>query len=292
MLRLKKPGTQHAKADVLEVVHHEIPENAAGAGAAPIPTPDPPARPAKPGYRDTGMTWRRMLRGIALGEAVGMAALLGAGIYYGIDFFLPAAIAALLFAGAAVWLPRMSKAGAVYSLVVASITLLLLGGMFFGWSGLLYPRSWFEMSFATLSTLGPLAAVVAAIATLRHRDGSDAARVPSRVTAAVCAAVVLVGVVGAATAGDATRLPGDVSLSAKNIAFQQTTLTAKAGDVAIYFENKDPFAHNVEIKGHGTSNAAAGRQSIRHVFTNLAAGTYAFFCAIHPNDMKGTLTVT
>jgi plastocyanin len=282
MLRSKKPAPQPATADVLEVIHHEIPDNAARAGAAPIP---------KRGYRDAGMTWRRMLRGVAITEAASMAVLLTVTTLYGIDFFVPAAIALVLYAGAAVWLPRMSKASAVYALTVSVLTLLLLGAPF-GWTGFLYPQSWFEMAFATVTVLGPLAGIVAGIATLRHRDGVDAAKMPARITAATCAAVVLAGLVGSVFASDATRLPGDVTLAAHNITFEQPTLTAKAGDVAIYLDNKDPFAHNVKIDGHGTSADAPGRHAIRYVFKNLPAGTYAFYCAIHPDDMKGTLRVT
>jgi plastocyanin len=167
----------------------------------------------------------------------------------------------------------------------------MFGGLFFGWTGFTYPQSWFEMSFATITTIVPIAGVVAGIATLRHHDGNNAARTPARATAALAGLVVLAGLVGTATASSATRLPGDVTLTASSIEFEQTALTAKAGDVAIYLKNKDPFAHNVTIDGHGTSKTVNGRQSVRHVFRNLAAGTYAYYCAIH-TDMKGTLTVT
>lgn len=280
MPRLKKPAM--AKPDVLEVIHHEIPDTAAGAGAAPI---------APRSYKDGGMTWRRMLRSVAVAEAVGFTTLIVAGMLYGLSFFAPIAVAAVLYAVAIVLLPRMTKASAVYSLVVCSLTLVMFGGLFFGWAGFKYPNNWFEMTWGTLTVLVPIAGITAAIATLRHKDGTDAAKTPSRAVAAVSAAVVLVGIVGSATASDATRLPGDLTLTAADMKFEQSTLTAKAGDVAIYFENDDPFAHNVKIDGHGTSSDASGRISIRHVFENLGAGSYKYYCAIHP-DMKGTLTVT
>jgi plastocyanin len=210
---------------------------------------------------------------------------------YGMSFFFPGLIAAVLWVGAAALLPRMTKASAVTGLVVASLTLLMFGGAFFAWTGFFYPTNWFEMSFATLSTIVPIAGIVAAIATLKHKDGADAARIPAAVVAGLTVAVVLVGVLGSMFSSDATRLPGDVTLSAMDFEFEQDQLTAKAGDVAIYFENKDGFAHNVEVKGEGVSKDASGRQSIRHVFKGLTAGTYDFFCTIHP-DMEGTLTVT
>lgn len=282
MPRVTKKG-QEAKQDVLEVIHHEIPDTAAGAGAAAIP-----ART----YAEGGMTWRRMLRAVSITEATAFVVLLASVmVIYDLDFFAPIAIAAVLYAGSALWIPRMSKASVVYSLVVNVLALLMFGGMFFGWTGFLYPTSWFEMAWATTTVLVPIAGIVAAVATLRRREGNDAARTTATVTAAVASLVVVVGLVGNAVAKDATRLPGDVTLTATNMEFEQATLTAGAGDVAIYFENNDPFVHNVKLDGYGTSDNAPGGKSVRHVFKNVTAGTYEYICAIHP-DMKGTLTVT
>jgi plastocyanin len=279
----KRSAPSEAKPDVLEVTHHEIPDTAAGAGALPIPGP---------AYGEGGLTWRRMLRAVAVTEVAGAAALLIAGTIYGLDFFTPLAITVVLFGVAAVWIPRMTKASTVFALVVSSLMLVMFGGLFFGWTGFFYLTSWFEVAFATLAVLVPIAGIVAAIATLRHRNGANAARTPMTVTAAVCAALVLVGIVGSVVSSNAARLPGDVTLAAKNFAFAQTSLTARSGDVAIYFENKDPFVHNVRIDGHGGSKNASGRQSVRHVFQNLAPGTYAYYCSLHKGEMKGTLTVT
>jgi plastocyanin len=270
-----------AQADVLEVRHHEIPDTAAAAGAPAIPS----------SYDIGGITWRRMLRGIAIAEAVGLVTIMIAAMSYGMSFFFPGLVAAVLWVGAAFLLPRMTKASAVTGLVIASLTLLMFGGAFFAWTGFLSPTNWFEMSFAALSTIVPIAGIVAAIATLRHRDGTDAARTPSVVVALLTGAVVLTGIVGSVASSDPTRLPGDVELSAMDFEFDQDALSADAGDVAIYFENNDGFAHNVEIKGQGASDKAAGRSSVRHVFKDLSAGNYEYFCAIHP-DMKGTLTVS
>jgi plastocyanin len=281
MPRLKKAPT--AKPDVLEVIHHVIPDTAAGAGAEPIPAAS---------YRASGMTWRRMLRAVAIAEVAGLAVLFTAGTIYGLDFFAPLFIGMLLFLGAALWVPRMSKASAIYALTVSSLMFVMMGVLFFGWTGFFQPQSWFEVGFATFSTLVPLAGIVAGIAVLRHKDGIDAAKTPSRVVAVLAAVLLVMGLVGSAMSSDATRLPGDVTLKASNFEFSKTAITAKAGDVAIYLDNQDPFAHNIKIDGHGQSKDANGRQSIRYVFRNLTAGAYAFYCTIHPDEMKGTLTVT
>lgn len=284
----KKP-----KPDVLEVVHHEIPDNAAAAGAAAIPEQRAATSVmSRVAYKEGGITWRRMARYVAVTEAVGLLAILVMGAIEGLDAFYPAYLAAILFGVAAFLLPRGTKASAVYTLVVSCVMLVLMGGLFFGWTGFLHPLSYFEMTFATMSTLVPIAGIVATIAVLRHHDGANAAKTTATVTAAVCALLLVTGVVGSLATTDATRLPGDITVAAHNFKFEQTAITAKSGNVAIYFENKDPFAHNVTIKGHGGSKDANGRNSIRHVFRNLAAGTYEFYCSIHPEDMKGTLTVT
>ncbi|HEX8002871.1 MAG TPA: cupredoxin domain-containing protein [Mycobacteriales bacterium] len=309
---------QEPKPDVLEVVHHTIPENAAAAGAPAIPgqpgvppsettggtptteatattatapTATATAKATSPAPTGTGMTWRRMAATLAVTQVAAYAILLVATMLYGVAFFFPIAIAAALYAGAALWLRRGTKAGAVYTTVINALTLVMFGGLFFGWTGFMYPRSWFEMAWGTFTVLVPLAGLVACIATLRHRDGNDAAKTPIRATAAISAAVVLIGIVGSATASDATRLPGDLTLTATNLEFEQAALTAKAGDVAIYFQNDDPFEHNVKIEGRETSPNAPGGHAVRHVFRGLGAGTYTYLCAIHP-DMKGTLTVT
>ena len=275
----KKPAVQ---PDVLEVIHHEIPENAAAAGAAPIPPPS---------YGEGGMTWRRMLRSFMAIDAIGFTALLVIAMAaYDLSFFPPLAIAAVLLAIGVYLVPRMTKASTVYSLVVCSLVLVMFGGLFFGFSGFFFPQSWFEMSWAALTTLIPIGGVVAAIATLRHKNGADAAKRTGLVISGLAAVTVVVGLVGTVMAEDATRLPGDVTVSASNSEFTTKAITAKAGDVAIYFDNQDPFAHNVSIKGHGASDIAAGK-SVRHVFKAMTAGTYEFFCEVHP-DMKGTLTVT
>lgn len=303
---------QEPKPDVLEVVHHEIPQDAAAAGApaipqqgaaagepapiAPVPlattsAAEATATAASPAYAEGGMTWRTMAGTLAIAEAAGLLTLLVAGSIYGLEFFFPLAVAGVLYVVAAVWIRRATKASTVYTLTINALCLVMFGGMFFGWTGFLYPTSWFEMAFATLTVLLPIGGIVATVAALRHKNGTDAAKTPMRAVAAVASAVVLVGIVGSATAGDATRLPGDVGLAASNFEFEQTALSAKAGDVAIYFDNEDPFVHNVEIEGYGTSANAAGGKAIRHVFKGLKAGTYTYICAIHP-DMKGTLTVT
>jgi mono/diheme cytochrome c family protein/plastocyanin len=87
-----------------------------------------------------------------------------------------------------------------------------------------------------------------------------------------------------------------VEVSALNIAFEQTTLTAPAdAPFTVRFENKEAVPHNVEIKdGSGASvfrgEIVTGPTVVDYQVPALAAGSYTFICTVHPN-MTGTLTV-
>jgi plastocyanin len=89
-----------------------------------------------------------------------------------------------------------------------------------------------------------------------------------------------------------------IAISAMNIAFEQTAVTALAGKAfQITFDNKDSgVPHNVAIH---KDNASGGEVFKGEIITGpatktydvpaLDAGTYAFVCSVHPN-MTGTLT--
>jgi cytochrome c oxidase subunit 2 len=91
-----------------------------------------------------------------------------------------------------------------------------------------------------------------------------------------------------------------ITLTAQNIAFQETSLTAPADQpFTIQFQNQDASVpHNVVI--HGGTNIGDPPLFDGEVFTGvdsrlypvpaLKAGTYLYSCKVHPN-MTGTLTV-
>jgi cytochrome c oxidase subunit 2 len=93
-----------------------------------------------------------------------------------------------------------------------------------------------------------------------------------------------------------------ISLSAlSTTGFDQSTLTAPANQPIVFdFTNADPGGqpHNVSIKGAnpdgtdwvGMPIANAG-QKATYVSPPLAAGSYEFYCAVHPTTMTGTLNV-
>ena len=88
-----------------------------------------------------------------------------------------------------------------------------------------------------------------------------------------------------------------VEVSAHNVAFDQATLSAPAGQPFILkFTNNDPgITHNVAITDSTGAQVFKGEiftgpDSRQYPIPALAAGTYTFACSVHP-QMTGTLTV-
>ncbi len=74
--------------------------------------------------------------------------------------------------------------------------------------------------------------------------------------------------------------------------FDQTELTAAAGDITIELVNDSGVPHNVEIEGDGVSETIT--EGSTELIASLEAGDYVFFCNIaghRDGGMEGTLTV-
>ena len=74
--------------------------------------------------------------------------------------------------------------------------------------------------------------------------------------------------------------------------FDQTELTAAAGEVTIELVNESGIPHNVEIEGDGVSDTIT--EGSTELMASLEAGEYEFFCNIpgpREGGMEGTLTV-
>jgi plastocyanin len=79
------------------------------------------------------------------------------------------------------------------------------------------------------------------------------------------------------------------------LAFDQTELTAPAGEVTIHLTNDAQIPHNVEVEGNGVEEVS---DTITGADTSLAVtlepGEYVFYCAVpghREGGMEGTLTV-
>ena len=105
----------------------------------------------------------------------------------------------------------------------------------------------------------------------------------------------------ASAAPSATAAPSiaaaDVTISALNIAFEQSSVDAPAGKgFSLLFNNKDASVqHDVFIKDGGGTDVfegaiITGPTQMTYSVPSLAAGSYTFFCSIHSN-MTGTLVV-
>ncbi len=108
------------------------------------------------------------------------------------------------------------------------------------------------------------------------------------------------GVTGGATA--TTGGTGQVTLTAKNIAFDKSTITAPAGStVTVTFVNSDAgVPHNVAFYTDSSAGTpiyvgqiVTGPATPTYTFTAPSTpGTYFFRCDVHPETMTGSFVVT
>jgi len=93
---------------------------------------------------------------------------------------------------------------------------------------------------------------------------------------------------------------GTIQLAADpsgKIAFDKTSLSAKAGKATIDFQNASQIPHAVEVEGNGleekkTQTIQGGKATLS--LGNLKPGKYEFYCPVDSHKqqgMKGTLTV-
>lgn len=97
-----------------------------------------------------------------------------------------------------------------------------------------------------------------------------------------------------AGAADQTTAPSGntITVVAKDISFDQTTLTAKAGEpVTFTITNEGKIEHNLTIEKLKVDKDVEKDESASQTVTPTA-GTYEYFCHYHPDAMKGTLTVS
>lgn len=91
--------------------------------------------------------------------------------------------------------------------------------------------------------------------------------------------------------------PDAVTISANDLAFSTSTLSAPADEpFQIAFDNQESAAHNVAIYRDSSasekvfgSDPFSGPAIVTYDVPPLAAGTYFFRCDVHP-DMSGQLT--
>jgi plastocyanin len=237
---------------------------------------------------DRTTTWRDVLRGAALGQAVMAAFMLAITVVFEGRFDPTPVVIGLIAGGGALLLAKRGGRGGVVYAGVVSLLLFLMAAMFGGLTVFARPQSTFELILFGGLLVVTLLGLVAAVGAFRHAGGPAAEQAP-KVAGAFIALLVVVGVLAGGLAGSATRMPGDLALQAKNFEFSESVLEADAGRVAVFVENDDVASHDFTIKDV-VQEAVPGQKAGRAVF-DLPAGSYRFYCSLHP-DMEGTLKLS
>ena len=97
-------------------------------------------------------------------------------------------------------------------------------------------------------------------------------------------------------ASDGAPVGDGLTVVAKDIAFVPTTLEIPADQATtIVLDNQDDVPHNIAIKDAAGTTVFKGeivtKTTVDNAVPALAAGTYQFWCEVHPN-MTGTLTAS
>ncbi len=138
-------------------------------------------------------------------------------------------------------------------------------------------------------------AVFAALGLAACGGGSDNNDTTAAATAPANTAPAGGGGGGAGGGGGSTI---DISTpSGTDLAFEQKTVTAKAGSDTISFDNKQAIPHDVKVEDSsgqeigGTDLTSSGTATAT---VDLQPGTYTFFCSVPGHreaGMEGTITV-
>ena len=237
--------------------------------------------------RETGLSWSRLLRWIAVAMPIALLALmvLAGGI---VPFLI---VPAVIFAGAA-WLHRRKeRPGAI--LLAILLVLFLLGNLPFIIPSLAAPASTADFLPTVIVTLLTIVGAVSAIAVIRGRG--SATEGPPRMAAIGAATVLLIAIAvtvfAKITYPDATARPGDITLVTQNFEFSKKIIAADGGRVAVFVDNQDTTLHTFTVEELGVDLEIPAGEPARIRF-DAEPGTYEFFCRPHQPDMSGTLEVS
>jgi len=240
----------------------------------------------------TTTTWRRLLRSLALAYPIAVVVITAAAWALGQKPTLFILVPALLFVPVAFWLNKVAGRGPVIAaLVVAVLNLLATFWLVFSLAQVTSPL---EFLLGAAFTLCVLPAIGVAIAALR-RGGAPGGRRTRIVLVSLAGLAVVGAAIGGLTAPDEDAAADDLVVVAKNFEFEPSKLSAPAGSVSFYVDNKDVVAHDIGVRtkegeDEKTGEVAPGKKGARSTF-DLAAGSYEYFCSFH-TEMTGRLTVT
>jgi plastocyanin len=227
-------------------------------------------------------TWRQLLQWAAIAgmaEYVVVMATAKAVIPPVLVIFL------VLLVGMAM-LRRPGRAAVIVTMV--AFVLFFVSNLLFAGSNFSAPRSFPSWMLIVAASVTGLVGLTAAVATLQDRRSAGTPLTIARAAVALILIATVANLAGSLTYKDASREAGDVALSAKDTKFAPAMLTAKAGRVTFFINNKDLQLHNFHIKGFSAVLLPASHRT-RPSF-DLRSGTYSYLCDLH-SDMKGTLAV-
>jgi plastocyanin len=231
-------------------------------------------------------SWAKLLRWSAIGGFVAIAAI----TLFGGVVIPPLVVFALLWLIGAFLVVRRPKAAAIL-LLITFVLFLALSAPFI-LPTLTVPASAGDFILNIASVVPAILGIVAAIAVLRRR-GVAPSRTPRTLALAGLAVIVLaavVGVVAMATYEGATAEEGDITLVTEGIEFDQESLQADGGTVAVHVDNKDQTLHTFTIDELDVNLTIPAGSTARVEF-DAEPGSYSFYCVPHEADMEGTLEV-
>lgn len=231
-----------------------------------------------------GSGWTRLLRGSAIAAIVVVVIV---NVVAGI--IPPLLVFAAVWVGGVIWLRRATRGPAIL-LLVGFIAFLGLSAPFI-LPTLTVPASAGDFILNVASAVAALVGIVAAVAVLRRRTGpSGAPRAVALAAVGLFVVATVFSIVSFVTYEDATQEQGDVTLVAKDIEFQDTSLSASSGEVSVFVENKDSTLHTFTIDELDVSlDIPAGKKA--RVTFDAEPGSYEFYCIPHEGDMEGTLQI-
>jgi plastocyanin len=230
------------------------------------------------------LDWRELM----VWGSFGIAAVLVVGMALVGDFIPPVLVFAALFVIGGVLARREGRAGPIM-LAILSVLFLGLNAPFIV-PALSVPASTVDFLMTTISVTLAIVVLVAAVARLRRSPSSE---LPKRLAVAavlVIVATAVLSVVARAGYDSAVAQAGDIELVTQDIEFADDSLSADAGTISVFVDNKDSTYHTFTIEELGVDVTIPGGQSARATF-DADPGTYTFICVPHEGLMDGKLTV-
>jgi plastocyanin len=230
--------------------------------------------------------WRDLMRW----AAVVVALLLVAAMAVSGVVIPPLVVFVLLFAVGAFLLRRPGRSGVILLLIVGVLFVLL--NLPFLVPALGEPASWFDFVTAVIGFVSALVVAISAVAELR-RAPPRGARTLGLTGIGIAVGAVVIALVARLGVEESAPRSGDISVVARDNAFERQEIETDAGEVAVFVDNKDEFAlHTFTIDELDVDLLVPGGTAGRVTF-DAEPGEYEFYCVPHEGleEMRGTLVV-